>query len=190
MGKKANKWKLKFKLTKELLEGMQRELLGMNAQSYQRTHAPSSLPSLQGELDKLKGDLRVERENGERLAADLTDTEEELDKLRDETERERWEMEDEHDAEVTLLSGRVELLEEHLSSLIDCLGQLRVTRVTLDVPQLSPEERVHTVEAEWDELLDLREAAAEALSGRRAGHSDEEDEDEDVLEPEVAEEWS
>ena len=98
--------------------------------------------------------------------ASACDTEEELDKLRDETERERWEMEDEHDVEVAGLSDRVELLEEHLSSLIDCLGQLRVTRATLDVPQLSPEERVHVVEAEWDELLDRREAAEEALAGR------------------------
>lgn len=190
MGKKANKWKLKFKLTKELLEGIQRELLGMNAQSYQHVPSRPSLSSLQEELDKLKGDLRMEREDGEQLAVNLTDAEEELESLREETERERWEMEDEHDVEVALLSGRVELLEEHLSSLIVCLGQLRVTRVTLDVPQISPEERVHTVEAEWDELLDLREAAAEALSGRRPGHSDDEDEDEGVLEPEVAEEWS
>lgn len=167
MGKKADKWKAKFKLTKELLEGVQIELLGMQKSRVEDLEGQARR-ELQTQIDKLKEELDNEREDRKILQADFDDLEVEYNKLQEESENERWDLEEERDR----LTDRVTLLEGHLSTLTDHLSSLRVTRVTLDVPQLSPEERVHLVEEDWEELDGLRRAALQSLSGR------EEEEDE------------
>lgn len=172
MGKKAEKWKAKFRLTKELLEEAQAsahaaelELLGLQVSKAEELEV-AVRQELQAQIDKLQGDLDREREHSKILQADYDSLELDYDRFREESENERYELEEMRDAEADRLEARVTLLEDQLTALTEHLGDLRVTRATLDVPQLSPDERVHLVEEDWDHLDALRREALQALAGR------------------------
>ena len=172
MGKKAEKWKAKFKLTKELLNEAQAsahaaelELLGLQVSKAEELEV-AACQELQAQIDKLKEGLDREREHSKILQADYDSLELDYDRFREESENDRDELEEMRDAEAERLEGRVTQLEDQLTALTDHLGDIRVTRATLDVPQLSPDERVHLVEEDWDHLDALRRQALPVLAGR------------------------